>query len=48
MKMNTGGFSYQKDEGKTRKNRIGDFFTVGDLGGWTRRAISSWATARST
>ncbi|GAA0268251.1 acyl-CoA synthetase [Streptomyces polychromogenes] len=32
LKMNTGGFSYHKDEGKTRKNRIGDFFTVGDLG----------------
>ncbi|MBW5483643.1 acyl-CoA synthetase [Streptomyces bambusae] len=32
MKMNTGGFSYHKDEGKTRKSRIGDFFTVGDLG----------------
>ncbi|GAA2594277.1 acyl-CoA synthetase [Streptomyces axinellae] len=32
MKMNTPGFSYHKDEGKTRKNRIGDFFTVGDLG----------------
>lgn len=32
MKMNTGGFSYHKDETKTRKNRIGDFFTVGDLG----------------
>ncbi|MFJ4900960.1 acyl-CoA synthetase [Streptomyces sp. NPDC088727] len=32
MKMSTGGFSYHKDEGKTRKNRIGDFFTVGDLG----------------
>ncbi|MFF2926971.1 acyl-CoA synthetase [Streptomyces celluloflavus] len=32
MKMVTGGFSYHKDEGKTRKNRIGDFFTVGDLG----------------
>ncbi|MGW7249126.1 acyl-CoA synthetase [Streptomyces decoyicus] len=32
MKMNTGGFSYHKDEGKTKKNRIGDFFTVGDLG----------------
>ncbi|MFE1825873.1 acyl-CoA synthetase [Streptomyces yangpuensis] len=32
MKMNTGGFSYHKDEAKTRKNRIGDFFTVGDLG----------------
>lgn len=32
MKMTTGGFSYHKDETKTRKNRIGDFFTVGDLG----------------
>ena len=32
MRMNTGGFSYHKDEAKTRKNRIGDFFTVGDLG----------------
>ncbi|MFJ4879131.1 acyl-CoA synthetase [Streptomyces sp. NPDC088745] len=32
MKMNTGGFSYHKDETKTRENRIGDFFTVGDLG----------------
>ncbi|OKH98080.1 acyl-CoA synthetase [Streptomyces sp. CB02923] len=32
LKMTTGGFRYHKDEGKTRKNRIGDFFTVGDLG----------------
>ncbi|MDH6697816.1 acyl-CoA synthetase [Streptomyces sp. MAA16] len=32
MKMNTGGFAYHKDEAKTAKNRIGDFFTVGDLG----------------
>ncbi|MFG2193852.1 acyl-CoA synthetase [Streptomyces sp. NPDC048639] len=32
MKMSTGGFSYHKDQDKTRKNRIGDFFTVGDLG----------------
>ncbi|MGW9043922.1 acyl-CoA synthetase [Streptomyces lydicus] len=32
MKMTTGGFRYHKDEDKTRKNRIGDFFTVGDLG----------------
>ncbi|MEU5071512.1 acyl-CoA synthetase [Streptomyces asoensis] len=32
MKMTTGGFAYHKDEDKTRKNRIGDFFTVGDLG----------------
>ncbi|MFJ9689396.1 acyl-CoA synthetase [Streptomyces bacillaris] len=32
MKMTTGGFSYHKDETKTRGNRIGDFFTVGDLG----------------
>ncbi|OAH12567.1 long-chain-fatty-acid--CoA ligase FadD13 [Streptomyces jeddahensis] len=32
MTMSTGGFSYHKDESKTKKNRIGDFFTVGDLG----------------
>ncbi|MFE9379578.1 acyl-CoA synthetase [Streptomyces sp. NPDC006855] len=32
MKMSTGGFSYHKDEAKTRGMRIGDFFTVGDLG----------------
>ncbi|RSO22566.1 acyl-CoA synthetase [Streptomyces sp. WAC 06725] len=32
MKMTTGGFSYHKDADKTRRNRIGDFFTVGDLG----------------
>ncbi|MEU8586071.1 acyl-CoA synthetase [Streptomyces sp. NPDC048664] len=32
MKMSTGGFSYHKDDDKTRKNRVGDFFTVGDLG----------------
>lgn len=32
MKMTTGGFRYHKDDGKTEKNRIGDFFTVGDLG----------------
>ncbi|MEU8888492.1 acyl-CoA synthetase [Streptomyces sp. NPDC048442] len=32
LKMSTGGFSYHKDEAKTRKNRIGGFFTVGDLG----------------
>jgi long-chain acyl-CoA synthetase len=32
IKMNTGGFSYYKDEVKTRANRVGDFFTVGDLG----------------
>ncbi|MEV6108083.1 acyl-CoA synthetase [Streptomyces sp. NPDC051940] len=32
LQMRTGGFAYHKDEGKTRKNRIGDFFTVGDLG----------------
>ncbi|MBL1117976.1 acyl-CoA synthetase [Streptomyces sp. 110] len=32
MKMSTGGFAYHKDKSKTEKNRIGDFFTVGDLG----------------
>ncbi|GAA0479984.1 acyl-CoA synthetase [Streptomyces sp. NPDC046215] len=32
MKMTTGAFSYHNDAGKTRENRIGDYFTVGDLG----------------
>jgi long-chain acyl-CoA synthetase len=32
MKMNTGSFSYHKDEAKTRQSRVGGFFTVGDLG----------------
>ncbi|GAA1889157.1 acyl-CoA synthetase [Streptantibioticus ferralitis] len=32
MSMTAGGFRYHKDETKTRKNRIGDYFTVGDLG----------------
>ncbi|UQI44943.1 acyl-CoA synthetase [Streptomyces sp. HU2014] len=32
MRMTTGGFAYHKDDAKTRENRIGDFFTVGDLG----------------
>ncbi|WP_335933264.1 acyl-CoA synthetase [Streptomyces sp. PTD5-9] len=32
MRMTTGGFRYHGDEAKTEKNRIGDFFTVGDLG----------------
>ncbi len=32
LNMKTGGFHYHKDEAKTRGNRIGDFFTVGDLG----------------
>ncbi|GGO97018.1 acyl-CoA synthetase [Wenjunlia tyrosinilytica] len=32
MRMDVAGFSYHKDEAKTRRNRIGDFFTVGDLG----------------
>ncbi|MGK5628862.1 acyl-CoA synthetase [Streptomyces sp. URMC 123] len=32
MRMTTGDFSYHRDEAKTRQNRIGDFFTVGDLG----------------
>ena len=32
LKMNTGGFSYHKDEEKTRQGRVGGFFTVGDLG----------------
>ncbi|WP_149182176.1 acyl-CoA synthetase [Streptomyces sp. TRM49041] len=32
MRMTTGGFRYHKDDTKTRENRVGDFFTVGDLG----------------
>ncbi len=32
MSMQTGGFSYHKDEKKTKANRIGSFFTVGDVG----------------
>jgi long-chain acyl-CoA synthetase len=32
MSMQTGDFSYHKDEQKTRSNRIGKYFTVGDVG----------------
>ena len=33
MKMGAGAtFEYHKDKEKTRSNRIGDFFTVGDVG----------------
>ncbi|MFI1888645.1 acyl-CoA synthetase [Streptomyces jumonjinensis] len=32
MRMTTGDFRYHKDEAKTAGNRIGEFFTVGDLG----------------
>ncbi|GAA2710559.1 MULTISPECIES: acyl-CoA synthetase [Streptomyces] len=32
LRMNTGGFAYHKDAEKTARNRVGDFFTVGDLG----------------
>ncbi|KUJ65516.1 acyl-CoA synthetase [Streptomyces albus subsp. albus] len=32
MRMSTGGFAYHGDERKTRQNRIGDYFTVGDIG----------------
>ncbi len=32
MSMQTGDFSYHKDEKKTQSNRIGKFFTVGDVG----------------
>jgi long-chain acyl-CoA synthetase len=27
-----GGFTYYKDEAKTQKSRVGDFFTLGDVG----------------
>jgi long-chain acyl-CoA synthetase len=32
MSMQTGDFSYHKDEKKTESNRIGKYFTVGDVG----------------
>ena len=32
MKMASGQFEYYKDKEKTQKNRIGEFFTVGDVG----------------
>jgi long-chain acyl-CoA synthetase len=32
MSMQTGDFSYHKDKEKTESNRIGKFFTVGDVG----------------
>ena len=32
MSMQTGDFEYYKDKEKTQKNRIGKFFTVGDVG----------------
>jgi long-chain acyl-CoA synthetase len=32
MSMQTGDFSYHKDEQKTKSNRIGKYFTVGDVG----------------
>ncbi|MFE0424987.1 AMP-binding protein, partial [Streptomyces sp. NPDC058953] len=32
LRMSTGGFRYHKDDAKTERNRIGDWFTVGDLG----------------
>ena len=32
MSMQTGDFEYHKDEKKTKSNRIGKFFTVGDVG----------------
>jgi long-chain acyl-CoA synthetase len=32
MQMKTGSFTYHKDAEKTRNGRIGDWFTVGDVG----------------
>ncbi len=32
MSMQSGDFEYHKDQEKTQKNRIGKFFTVGDVG----------------
>jgi long-chain acyl-CoA synthetase len=32
MSMGTASFEYHKDQEKTKKDRIGSFFTVGDVG----------------
>ncbi|WP_197364158.1 AMP-binding enzyme, partial [Streptomyces clavuligerus] len=32
LRMSTGSFRYHKDEAKTERARVGEFFTVGDLG----------------
>ena len=32
MRLGQGDFEYHKDKEKTRKNRIGNYFTVGDVG----------------
>jgi long-chain acyl-CoA synthetase len=32
MRLGQGDFEYHKDKEKTRKNRIGNYFTVGDIG----------------
>lgn len=32
MSMQTGNFEYHKDKEKTQKNRLGKYFTVGDVG----------------
>ncbi|MEV5241890.1 acyl-CoA synthetase [Streptomyces cinnamoneus] len=32
LRMTTGRFAYHKDAAKTERSRVGDFFTVGDLG----------------
>ena len=32
MHMDTGNFEYYKDEEKTKRSRVGKFFTVGDVG----------------
>jgi long-chain acyl-CoA synthetase len=32
MKLGQADFEYYKDREKTRKNRVGNFFTVGDVG----------------
>ena len=48
MAMQSADFEYHGDKEKTRKNRIGAFFTAGDVGSWTRTATCSCATGRST
>ncbi|MER6914354.1 acyl-CoA synthetase [Streptomyces sp. NPDC000594] len=32
LRMSTGDFRYHRDDAKTASSRVGDFFTVGDLG----------------
>lgn len=48
MKMSTGGFSYHKDEERRGRAASATSSPSVTSGSWTRTAISSSATARST